>query len=1672
MNPEELGRAIDALMRNGATQSDIDEFVMANRSREDDIPLMGKAARGVGRLLTRGGKEAATRPGEVASEVAAAPLAAAGRMVTTYGEGVGRLAGGAARMMEKSPTRGPISQHILKPLASKVAPLADRFADAMRGRREDITSVSRPETVAGGAAMIGSELGVNALPYVVGGATLPLRAAALASGGMTTAQSMAGRDASTVGMLADITKSDKLGELADNPVGRVAADVGLDAALTFVSPAIRAMRGARGAAKAPLGLPPGQYDMGTGQPALALPSGGRVTPETDPSRLLPPTTDGLAGIGDANELAGPALPLPRANKQKKMTEPVTPEAPVPKTARSRKQAKMVVKPEGFAAPEIVGTLGGAAVGGAFGETPEERIRNSLIGAVGGGGAMSLGSRLDGLGLQNRPGKLDLRMTATHNMMDAHLPKWLKDEGIPAPSMAILPEDAPPFSQFANTSIIMKSHLTDPANVPMWKGDAYTPRLPYMKPERTARQLLEEMLSDHPGDWRGREGIHGMPSANTLSEMTIDSPKSFRVVAARPLKSKDELKSWASQNLPGGPEARSEGSTFDDLNARWGRATAKMRAMLKGAYGGQMSVPLSQQIWHDVAGIERYVQAGKLKPTERVQALQRSLGLHPDLLRAPELYDVFDEVFRVADDILEAPSGYAEAKPKRIISWDEVAGVHLPKKTSLDELLGEPASKDDLADFEATGGLPEEAITRKLLTEKGIPWTEYDFVPKGARSYPTGRAESAKDFRAELEKQGRTPFGFAAPEVVGTVAGAGAGGLVGGSQGETPEERTRNAILGMLAGGGVGYGGAKAVVGFPTPPLKVKGVPTRSAYESAVSSGKAGTPKKGAVMNPSLRALDPDGRRLWQLEELNLVAQGVSKQKVGDEEIEAFAKAIDVDDLAKSDVSKLDTAQLRALQNRIMEDRSEYGKLQDEWLKASPEEQAALDGVMESVLGRLVGYDRVLNRAASEQGRGLRILGQMAAKKGTFESALSAARSVLGTKVLGDEVITELRKVMRDPSLKTEKQRATALSQVIDRFNKQPLSQVILDQRRVGMLTAPATWAVNITGNVAERARQAITTPIAAAMDRAWSGLTGQQRSTTTAGRTQGAMSKVGALAGDVGQSVKGGTAWQDFKRGGFDAGNPLAELNRKRIDYVRDLKLSQQDGDELWRKSLRPGARILQTTSDIVYGMMNATDRPFFDAALGASLGERAALRAQREGLKGEALKQRIAELMLPENVDETDAAMALFDAAEDTFKTQTGFDELLRNAKPGAVKTGAQYFAPFVRTPSNLIRKAFEATPGLGLFFSEAQLKRRLNTAKDIKMTPDQLSGIKRRHRIRNAADQLTTGAGLITAGFMLSAAGTLSGEYVPTTGMDESEREASRKRGTRGQGALTLRVGKQSHSLASLGQFAPLLALGHALYMESDAEKGQGVVASLGEMGKTFATKPMQTMGRATAAAARTVTEFPMLQGAKNAIELLSGEKAGDFGTYLGREASTFIPAGSAVAAVGRAMDPIGPRKPEGFSEAIKERIPGLRESVPPKVGPMGETYGNVGPLDALFSPTRPQTVSSGPLYDALDKVEFYPTAPKKYGETVLPDGRRVPAETGAQHADRRQKEGKVERDLLTALMKYDEGAWSLVGDAAVEQFNQTGDWGVVLDAALSRQRSLLSRQRTDSLTQGAPQ
>ena len=314
---------------------------------------------------------------------------------------------------------------------------------------------------------------------------------------------------------------------------------------------------------------------------------------------------------------------------------------------------------------------------------------------------------------------------------------------------------------------------------------------------------------------------------------------------------------------------------------------------------------------------------------------------------------------------------------------------------------------------------------------------------------------------------------------------------------------------------------------------------------------------------------------------------------------------------------------------------------------------------------------------------------------------------------------------------------------------------------------------------------------------------------------------------------------------------------------------------------------------------LETADAWFYTLNYRAALNSSIIRQARGEGLKGDALVNRIAELKA--NPTEALTKSASQTANYRVFRGDPGSftrDIMRLTSKYPALKI----VVPFLRTPVNILKYGIERSP-VGLL--SPQLRRNLMNG-----SPE-------------AADQLgriVMGSGIAAAIAYGVAEGNITGA-VPdnATARDRFFRE--------GKLPFAVKVGGTWIQFQRLEPFNQTLSQ----------------IAALAESGKKGASLDKTAAEVATAIGVNLVNQS-YLTGISN---LLNAMKEPDrYGSdWVSRLASSFIPGSSALRTAAQATDSTV-RRPEGTLETIKANIPGLSSSVPSRLDAFGNEVERTTP------------------------------------------------------------------------------------------------------------------------------
>jgi len=401
------------------------------------------------------------------------------------------------------------------------------------------------------------------------------------------------------------------------------------------------------------------------------------------------------------------------------------------------------------------------------------------------------------------------------------------------------------------------------------------------------------------------------------------------------------------------------------------------------------------------------------------------------------------------------------------------------------------------------------------------------------------------------------------------------------------------------------------------------------------------------------------------------------------------------------------------------------------------------------------------------------------------------------------------------------------------------------------------------------------------------------------------------------------------------------------------------------RQEQTPGGKIGGTLGHVVRAPSKALlfeDEFFKNIVYSADLHARALRTAAREGLKGRALGDRVAEIL--QNPPENMRAAGQKEALYRTFNTPltARWEKALMNLR--ASVPGARWIIPFVRTPINVAKFGLERTPlQLGNVIAKI--------AKGDLSIPE----------LGEEGAKVAIGASLAMGVAAAYENGMITGGGSPDRSKHATEAVT--------RPDYSMKIGDQWYS------FQRLEPLGISI----------GLVADFMESLKTGKQSPEQLPAKLLYSFAKNIQSKTFLQGLTGFFNVLSDyPRYGD--EWINRMGGSIVP--TAVAQVARANDPIA-RKPGSVKEAIVNRMGG-GESLPPMLDVFGRPItSDMDPLERLLSPVQRRNVVDDPLVDELGRLGITLSVPS---ERLTVEGHEL---TRAQKSTLAQARGQsVKREL----------------------------------------------------------
>jgi hypothetical protein len=797
-------------------------------------------------------------------------------------------------------------------------------------------------------------------------------------------------------------------------------------------------------------------------------------------------------------------------------------------------------------------------------------------------------------------------------------------------------------------------------------------------------------------------------------------------------------------------------------------------------------------------------------------------------------------------------------------------------------------------------------------------------------------------------------GFIANQLLLRAGGGLGGAAIGAASGDTPQERIENALLYGTAGVAAPWLLPRRTSGTAArQPIRVDAElrpigAARTAGASAARAGNLNPPASQRAMGqPRVDPLAGTERFLDRVSAGNPLlrdgiaerlraANGYDTQRRGVLGIEAtgdLANRVRVDvgrSLPRGTAPNAETvvAYTRAANQtmgrvRELGARVSSGQATDADVIAFAAAQADADVVLKSLMG-----------LRSEAGRAL--------------AAFRAFSAVLET---GDvNLIRQAANPLREDAARLAgevAQRGTPLEQYqyLQSLGKASFADKVRSYYYANILSGVKTHERNALGNAASILSRFASTPFAAGIDAVRSARTGAPRQVRL-GELQPAV--VGAVAGvergigDFLFTLKHGVSPDALSRS-VSAAADLGRLDLPRVEFGGG-----------GRNPFNWPGRLL-----------DATDAFFRNVARQQELYSSAWTRAVNEGVSGQRLVTRAADL----RVDETLRTSADRFAAESVFQHKpgpiTGLLQAIQRHVPGA-----SFVVPFIKTPANILRSGIQASPA-GFATAAAREGGRVGA---------QAQGL------------AAMGTVLLAPLAWLAATGRLSGAG-PS---DPAERAALMESGWRPN---TIRIGDKWVEYAL---FQPVSV--QASVIANAFEGWQRDGADEQDLGAV--------VGEVLARVGNTVLEQSFLSGLNDVFEALkSPERSG--ANVVGRLAHSLTPFAGAQRTVTQALDPTV-RQPKTAREVFLSNVPGQSQQVPPRLTRFGEPVQRPSGGATAVDPFNTSPVIRDAVADELTRLGVSVSLPSD--RLTLPGGATLSPEQSLAH---RQEKGRALYRALDQLI-----------------------------------------------------
>uniref|UniRef100_A0A6M3J1D8 Putative structural protein n=1 Tax=viral metagenome TaxID=1070528 RepID=A0A6M3J1D8_9ZZZZ len=589
------------------------------------------------------------------------------------------------------------------------------------------------------------------------------------------------------------------------------------------------------------------------------------------------------------------------------------------------------------------------------------------------------------------------------------------------------------------------------------------------------------------------------------------------------------------------------------------------------------------------------------------------------------------------------------------------------------------------------------------------------------------------------------------------------------------------------------------------------------------------------------------------------------------------------------------------------------------IKELPYDQTTLTPELRAKVLDSMELIRVTSQAASEAGRALNIHKRILSHDPAFKQASEMERVLKAITGKGTKRTDELINGLRELDFSN----TAEVNRFIYNATKTPwqkLSNGAYELWINGLLSNPLTHIVNTTSNALTMAYSYPERLMGAGIEAARAKITGTPRS---------------IFFGETAQDI--------------------FSISKGLQDAVARFGHTMRYGERVTKLDYPPSAlpdkiaRLLPTRALV------AEDAFFKGFIENQEMNRLAYRKAAKEGLQGEAFKQRVTNLLIhPEEQMLNDVAKR---GQYLTYQKEVGeVGRLIFNARDKV--PGLKYFIPFVKTPLNIAKFALERTP---LNFGRLAARAAKGELKGAQLSEELAKPI--------------MGTMLGTATYQLAEQGYITGG-TPKNAAERNEKLAT------GWQPYSVKIGDTYYSY---GRLEPL---GSIMGMAADMSQIKGEMHEKENFNLAAAI-----MGSIT----NNISNKTFMQGFTNMIQGISDP--GRYGANIVKQlAGSVVPAVSG--GVARAIDP-NVRDIRSIGDTLQSRIPVAAESLPPKLTVWGDPVERPGSLiGRMLSPMQISQEKGSPIEKELTRLDLdigYPSRKVKDFEIPAEDYWKIVKSSG---------------------------------------------------------------------------